>query len=310
MNESPPPPLVLAPVALPGAPLVRMLRLVAVDAAPVLLASTTYSATPPLRTEIQALPLAGSGPSGLVATVGQLLPVPPRWDAAVGAGGKLSFVVELAGGALNALFQTDGTTDHRSSLTAHHPFGSFSAPRFVRDAGAAQPAVTAVLDDATAVLLDHATPPEHPIAACNDLVITTGSSGATAVCKRYAPGASRGGALPGSASVFALDPAHRAAGAEIAPFGERRIFELDADASGGDLVIVATAGAHLLLAHRKAEGAAFQTLQVDPGGASPQAFSSPCVVITGRTVTLAVLSRALTPDARVLVATWPLDALP
>ncbi|WP_437854596.1 hypothetical protein [Sorangium sp. So ce363] len=323
MNETPPPPLALSPAALPDAPLADTLRLVALDGAPVLLASSTHSAAPPHRTDIWALPLAGRGPSGAVATIPQLLPALPRWDAAAADGGALSFVVEVAGGAVNALVRLDGASGVRTSLTAHRPFASFSGPRFVRGAGAGSlpapspgvpGAVSAVVDNATAVVLEAAAAGggsvDHPIGECIDVVVLAGSPGPTAVCKRVAPGASRGGALPGTVRVSARDAAYGPAGAEDAPFGDRRVFELDADRAGGGLVIVATSAAHLLVAHRPAPGAAFRVLPVDAGGADPATFSAPCVLVTDRTVTLAVLSKARTPDARALVATWPLDPPP
>ncbi|WP_437278083.1 hypothetical protein WME90_43810 [Sorangium sp. So ce375] len=310
MNETPPPPLALSPAALPDAPRADTLRLVAIGAAPVLLASSTHSASPPHHTEIWALPLAGGGPSGTVATIPQLLPALPRWDAAAAENGALSFVVEVAGGAVNALVRLDGASGQRTSLTAHRPFASFSGPRFVRGAGA----VSAVVDNATAVVLEapaaDGAAVERPIGECIDVVVLAGPPGPTAVCKRVAPGASRGGALPGTVRVSPLDPAYRPAGAEEAPFGERRVFELDADRAGGGLVIVATSASHLLVAHRPAPGAAFRVLPVDPGGADPGTFSAPCVLVTDRTVTVAVLSKARTPDARALAATWPLDPPP
>jgi hypothetical protein len=262
------------------------------------------------------LPLAGRGPSGAVATIPQLLPALPRWDAAAADGGALSFVVEVAGGAVNALVRLDGASGVRTSLTAHRPFASFSGPRFVRGAGAGSlpapspGAVSAVVDNATAVVLEAAAAGggsvDHPIGECIDVVVLAGSPGPTAVCKRVAPGASRGGALPGTVRVSARDAAYGPAGAEDAPFGDRRVFEIDADRAGGGLVIVATSAAHLLVAHRPAPGAAFRVLPVDAGGADPATFSAPCVLVTDRTVTLAVLSKARTPDARALVATWPL----
>ncbi|WP_437528418.1 hypothetical protein WME79_45185 [Sorangium sp. So ce726] len=320
MNETPPPPLALSPAALPDAPLADALRLVALDGAPVLLASSTHSAAPPHRTDIWALPLAGRGPSGAVATIPQLLPALPRWDAAAADGGALSFVVEVAGGAMNALVRLDGASGVRTSLTAHRPFASFSGPRFVRGAGAGSlpapspGAVSAVVDNATGVVLEAApaggASVERPLGECIDVVVLAGSPGPTAVCKRVAPGASRGGALPGTVRVSARDAAYGPAGAEDAPFGDRRVFELDADRAAGGLVIVATSAAHLLVAHRPAPGAAFRVLPVDAGGADPATFSAPCVLVTDRTVTIAVLSKARTPDARALVATWPLDPPP
>ncbi|WP_437589193.1 hypothetical protein [Sorangium sp. So ce1000] len=321
MNETPPPPLALSPAALPDAPLADTLRLVALDAAPVLLASSTHSASPPHLTAIWALPLAGRGPSGTVATIPQLLPALPRWDAAAAEGGALSFVVEVAGGAVNALVRLDGASGLRTPLTAHRPFASYSGPRFVRGAGsptapspAVPGAVSAVVDNATAVVLEAAAAggatTERALGACIDVVLLAGSPGPTAVCKRVAPGASRGGALPGTVRVSARDATYGPAGAEEAPFGDRRVFELDADRAGAGLVIVATSAAQLLVAHRPAPGAAFRVLPVDAGGADPATFSAPCVLVTDRTATLAVLSKARTPDARALVATWPLDPPP
>ncbi len=159
------------------------------------------------------LGLAARGPRsvGRRRPIPQLLPALPRWDAAAADGGALSFVVEVAGGAVNALVRLDGASGLRTSLTAHRPFASFSGPRFVRGAAAgalpapspgAPGAVSAVVDNATAVVLEAAAAGgasvEHPIGECIDVVVLAGSPGPTAVCKRVAPGASRGGALPGT----------------------------------------------------------------------------------------------------------------
>ena len=95
--------------------------------------------------------------------------------------------------------------------------------------------------------------------------------------------------------VFPLDATYEPAGPEVVPFGERRLFEMDADRAGGGLVVVATTGSHLLLAHRTAPDAAFRVLQVDPGGADPRTFSAPCVVVTERTVTVNIAAQGGDP---------------
>lgn len=314
MNQNPPPPPVLAAVALPEAPRARTLHLVTVGPSPVLLASATARSTfPHSVTEIWAFPLAGQGPSGAVTSVQQLLPPPPLWDARADETGALRFAMELAGGAVTSVFLLNSASGQRASITEHRPFGTFTGPRFVRGKGPGTPPISAILDSKQAVVLappGGSGPPEREIGECMDAVVVARSTGATLVCKRVAPGPARENVMPGTVLAQPLDADLRPTGAAALPFGDRKLFEIDADRDGEGLAIVATSAGQLLFAHRPAEGAAFQVTIVGAGSADARTFTSPSVVVSQRRVTVAVLANALTPNAQALTATWTLDAPP
>jgi hypothetical protein len=272
------------------------------------------SGFPEYETVIHAQPLDGktAGRRKRLFSLTQLLPPPPRWDAATGADGSAFLCFESAGGAINALqFQT--AQGAARSATGKYPLSSFSHPRFVkRRRSPGDATVVAVQNDKQLVVFPgkvSAPHGEHHILleAAEGLLVDSAQD-YTLFCKVVRPGLARGDVPPGELQVSVLRRDFRAPSELESPMRTRAVYEFDADVAGDYLAVFVTTSSDLLLMRRLAAGGTFKPVGLE-GKLDLDQLRCPCILATRTHLYLAVLENPGTPSSRVLAAHAPLEAV-
>lgn len=255
--------ITLAPVPVEDAPSLRRTALAEVDGQAEIFTSVTLPGPPP-RTVVSSRP-AGEGavPWTQRLSLTQLLPPPPAWDVETSAGGAPWVVIERAGGAMNQLSLLGPGGE--LALT-RLPLGSYGEPRFVRrmPSASGQRTLTAILDGERLVAFEVA-----PSGACAPIKVVGNAVSGVAVrrdgsyalfFKEHRSGPVRGvSTAPGVLRQIDLGPRLEPAGPILSPLGETVVYEVDADAAGDALAIVATVPEGLLVVVGAPSGGAWST---------------------------------------------------
>jgi len=240
----------LAPVRVDSPSSIRRTALAAIDGRAEVFVSVT-SAGPPPRTVVSSRPVKdGTTAWTQRISLAQLLPPAPAWDVEASPGSVPRVIIERAGGALNqlSLIGPGGEV----GLT-RLPLGSYGEPRFARRVPESPRRVlTAVLDGERLATFEVA-----PSGACGPVKVIRNAVSGVAVRRRggYAlffkerrPGPVRGESTsPGVLRQIDLGPDFEPTGPVLSPLGETVVYEVDADAAGDGLAIVATVPQGLLV---------------------------------------------------------------
>jgi hypothetical protein len=298
---------------LPGAP-VRAARLVNNGPDVTLLMSSTRPATATERAEttLFSMELGGKtrGPSQLLS-IPQFLPPPPDWDAAWRPSEGLTVAYQKAGGALNAVLLQNIGAEPPASLTARHPFESFSRPRFVRGPTGAPRLVSMIADNQTAVLFEvpigNKPSSYKKLGHCEDAFVVTRQKGLGLLCKVTVPGPSLQNILPGTLSYISLGEDLQPLEVPVVLLGGQPVFGFDADLLGEKLVILAvTAAGPRLETLGQSSGQAIRlALPTDSKGN----LSSPSLRIMSSQVYISLVDDEGSAAGRVVVGQAPQTAL-
>lgn len=283
------------------------LRLLSTTSGLRLLTSTTRAGgggADAYQTSIRGIPLEGSGGAETVLTISHLLPVAPGWDASWEPDHSVSFIYDLAGGAVNSLVLEGGGAEEAVAVSPRYPMESFSSARFVRSGEPGHRGVTAVVDKARLVWFppDAAglSPDYRPLDDCYEGLMISRPGGWLLFCKSLVSGPSRGNVLPGALRVQLLDPDLNTVGAPSRPFGNLLIYEFDAAWMAAGLAVLAVTERGMALATTPDQDTAYEAdlLTVSDPAAS---YSRPSIASGTEQVTFAVLVGEGTADARVIL---------
>lgn len=263
--------------------------------------------------QVSVAPIADPAQLKPVASLPRLLPPPPRWDARKAEHGGFEIVYEEAGGALYQLKLWDGSGPPTAPTRAHR-LQSFTRPRFVR-AGGASAEISAVLDDARAVVLSpqaggswtHRELAPSPSSPPVDDVVVGQRGGWWMVAKTPVSGAALGDTRPGLLSLHRVVPSDAAQLVTSTRFAGFLGFELDAATlPSGEVVVFATGRPPaLLLASRPSRP--IRLSAAEPGWL--QGLSHPTLSVAADRVRLAAIAHGGTAQARIVYAELPLRAL-
>jgi hypothetical protein len=279
----------------PGAEAIRAVR----NKDTAFLTTSRTTSTPPLgaETTFAALPAKEGGDWRSIASVRQIVPAHPAWDAAADSGNRWQIVYEEAGGAVNALVIRALSGETRG-LTGAYPMQSFSLPRFAKTFRELSLWVTAVLDNRICVALPLAQAgPYTELGECAEGLLVKDGLGFVFLSKMRTPGKVRGNSIaPGKLQA-------RRFGANLQPVGEPTealrgtIFQFDAVVAEGKLVIVATTSDGIVVASTSVGSLQFKTQEYR----APSALSYPTLLpVSAESVIIYLLDAEESVKARIL----------
>ncbi len=243
-----------------------------------------------------SLPLEGAAKPTLVATVPQLFPGAPSWDA---DGNRI--VYEQAGGARNALWLHDAAGERMVNGLAR--LNGFDQPRFVRGD---ERQIAALLDlpPAHRLALFPDVSAKHLVAfECSAAVLLKHDHGYVCLHKTDLPGPLKGAQVfPGVLHHGWLDPNLTPDGAPSLPLPGVKVYELDAVLHGGQhLIAWVTTDVGALAIAGTSTAAGVQRMRSHVCALAPTP-SWATVAAHGDRVGFAVVAAANTPAAELQVA--------
>jgi hypothetical protein len=289
-------------LAIPDPKTVDGLRLVERGSELTLLYSTQAASGREHELVIHAAPVAEITRATEVARVGRLLPPPPQWDARP-AGGGYELLYEVAGGAVDAIVFQDAQGNTRS-VSAEHPFETFSRPRFIEPIAGGASDVSAIAGFKKVVVFHAGTAKQvkyETLADGSDGVVVA-TPDRSVVVKTTLSGPALFDVLPGRLSLSRSGG--RTPAAVTVP--DLLAYEFDAAAVGNDIVLVATSMPAVVVSSRRPERA--YRLNAENKSWLLQ-LSRPTVLVTPQSLHLAAIASPGSDQATILYGTVPVAAL-
>jgi hypothetical protein len=250
----------------------------------------------------------------------------PGWDVGPDSDGSWAVVSTDPGSASCGLRFKRAEEAAEIEVSRYHQLGAFKDPRFIRGFQGAATPITAVESGETTdavVLFLRAGDGSYgaaralwspPAGMVQQAVVVRHGNGFLMFVRTYIPGTvpvdaegrlpermdARGeSTLPGVVSCVPLAADFSVSGREVFPLGDRQLFELDADAADGRVVLFAATATGALLTTGAPETAGWRTEELSEAFLT-EPLSTPRLAVAQGRVHMAVIASAHTPATRLL----------